>query len=29
MKKNGLQSMFEQILEDGKQLAKTEREEKI
>ena len=28
MKKNGLQSMFEQILEDGKQLAKTEREEK-
>ena len=29
MKKNGLQSMFEQILEDGKQLAKTEREERI
>ena len=27
MKKNGLRSMFEQILEDGKQLAKTEREE--
>jgi hypothetical protein len=29
MKKNGLKSMFEQILEDGKQLAKTEREERI
>ena len=28
MKKNGLKSMFEQILKDGKQLAKTEREEK-
>tara|TARA_B100001094_G_scaffold304677_1_gene333849 strand:+ start:193 stop:375 length:183 start_codon:yes stop_codon:yes gene_type:complete len=28
MKKHGLRSMFEQILEDGKQLAKIEREGK-
>ena len=28
MKKNGLQSMFEQILEDGKELGKKEQERK-
>lgn len=28
MKKNGLRSMFEQILEDGKQLARIEKGEK-